>query len=210
MTESRLIGIFGGTFDPIHNGHLQSVVSLLDELSFNRIHLLPSATPPHRSPTQSSAEHRLRMVELAIEPYSLLFADDRECNREGKSYTIDTLKSFRAEFPNDSLVFIVGMDAYLNMQGWKQWQDFLEYAHIVVMQRPGYEIEPSWGDEFVTHATDSINNSLNGSIYFAQTKRLDISSTKIREKLYSEQCVKAQLPEAIINYISQHKLYANT
>ena len=210
MESPRLIGIFGGTFDPIHNGHLQSVLSLLDELPFDRIHLLPSATPPHRSPTQSGSQHRLKMVELAIKPHSLLFADDRECNRDGKSYTIDTLKSFRTEFVDDKLAFIVGMDAYLNMPSWKQWQDYLEYAHIVVMRRPGYINESSWGDEFVTQAIDSINNSLNGSIYFAQTKRLDISSTKIREKLSSEQCLKTQLPEAVVNYINQHKLYANT
>ncbi len=210
MVESRLIGIFGGTFDPVHNGHLQSVLSLLDVLSFDQIHLLPSATPPHRLPTRSSAKHRLNMVELAIEGYPQLVADGRECKRQGKSYTIDTLESFRTEFPNDCLAFITGVDAYRDIPNWKQWQDYLDYSHIVVMRRPGHEFESSWGDNFMTDSKAKLRQQTNGLIYFAQTKCVDISSTQIRKKLSAGDSTKTELPEAVLKYIIENKLYANT
>jgi len=210
LAESRLIGIFGGTFDPIHNGHLQSVLSLFNTLHFDRIHLLPSSTPPHRSPTHSSSQHRLRMVELVSEDFPQLIADDRECMRQGKSYTIDTLKSFRAQFPDDSLAFITGMDAYLDMPNWKQWQDYLTYAHIIVMQRPGYKLIPSWGEKYIIDCESRLFLQMQGSIYFAQTELVDISSTQIREKIKSGKSLQDDLPDNILNYIIENKLYANT
>ena len=210
MNESRLIGIFGGTFDPIHNGHLRSVLSLAGELKFEKIHLLPSATPPHRSPTQSSSAHRLQMVQLAVVDYPQLIADDRECIREGKSYTIDTLKSFRQEYADDSLAFIVGMDAYLDIPNWKSWQGYLDYAHVCVMRRPGYELGSSWGDEYIVDCKDELSKKTGGMIYFAQTELVDISSTQIREKLNAGESLAEDLPVQVLDYIIENKLYANT
>ncbi len=205
-----MIGIFGGTFDPVHNGHLLSVLSLASELNFERIHLLPSATPPHRSPTRSSSAHRLKMVELAVEDYPQLIADDRECIRQGKSFTIDTLKSFRQEYPDDLLAFITGMDAYLDIPNWKQWQDYLNHVHICVMRRPGYELYSSWGDEYVAACKDELFKKPNGMIYFAQTELVDISSTQIREKLNAVESLQKDLPIQVLDYIIENKLYENT
>ncbi len=150
------------------------------------------------------------MVKLATEPYPQLLIDDRECKRQGKSYTIDTLASFRNEFPQNPLAFITGMDAYLDIPNWKQWQDYLEYVHICVMRRPGYEFEPSWGDEFVACCQDELKHKSQGLIYFANSELVDISSTQIREKLKTGQSANAELPVDVINYIIENELYANT
>ena len=204
-----LIGVFGGTFDPIHSGHLQSVESLLQELNFQAIYLLPSATPPHRAPTSVRAKDRLEMVKLAIAGNNKLLADDRESRQTGKSFTIDTLKSFRTQFPDHTIAFIAGMDAYLNMPNWKQWQDFLDLSHIIVMKRPGYpKPESSWGENVIANTESELLTSVSGKIYFACSKLVDISSTKIRQRLQAHQDVKALLPDCVINYIKLKQLYA--
>ena len=211
MNRPDLIGIFGGTFDPIHNGHINSVVSLIDEFNFKVIYLLPSSTPPHRAATVSTAADRLKMVELAIEGYSKLKADKRESISAGKSYTIDTLKSFRQEFPNDSLAFIAGMDAYLNMPKWKQWQDYLEYSHIIVMNRPGYKaLDNAWGRPYLTDDKAKFLNSVSGKIYYSDSVLVDISSTEIRQKLKQKQNVDSELPSSVINYIETKQLYVHS
>ncbi len=211
LSQPDLIGIFGGTFDPIHNGHINSVASLLDEFYFKTIYLLPSSTPPHRAPTFFTAEDRLKMVELAIENYARLKADDRESRSGVVSYTIDTLISFRSQFPDDSLAFIAGMDAFLQMPGWKRWQDYLHYAHIIVMQRPGYDpADDAWGQDCVTVDKAQILNSTAGRIYYADSMLVDISSTVIRKKLKAGQNLDSEIPGPVINYIRTKQLYAHT
>ena len=206
-----LIGIFGGTFDPIHNGHINSVVSLIDEFDFKAIYLLPSSTPPHRAPASSTAHDRFKMVELAINHHPKLIADDRESSVAGKSYTIDTLKSFRSQFKDHSLAFIAGMDAYLDMPNWKNWQDFLEFAHIIVMNRPGYNaIDNAWGGPYLTNDKMHISASVSGKIFYANSMLVDISSTEIRDKLKNHQNVERELPRSVINYIETKELYAHT
>lgn len=211
MRQADLIGIFGGTFDPIHNGHINSVVSLIDELDFKTIYLLPSSTPPHRAQASSTAADRLKMVELAINGHPKLKADDRESRCTGKSYTIDTLMSFRLQFPHDSLAFIAGMDAYLNMPGWKSWQQYLDFTHIIVMNRPGYNRSgKSWGEAYITDDKAQILSSISGKIYFANSRLVDISSTEIRKKLKAGQELDYALPGPVINYINRKQLYAHT
>lgn len=211
MSRPDLIGIFGGTFDPIHLGHVDSVISLLDEFDFKTVYLLPSSRPPHRAPASSSAADRLNMVELAIGNHPKLKADDRESRCAGKSYTIDTLKSFRSQFPDDSLAFIAGMDAYLDMPNWKRWQQYLDYAHIVVMTRPGYVApDDTWGQPYLTDDKSLLTNAISGKIYFANTMQIDISSTEIRKKLQAGHNVARELPGPVINYIERKHLYAHT
>lgn len=207
----ELIGIFGGTFDPIHNGHIDSLISLTDEFDFQSIYLLPSGIPPHRAPTASTAQDRLNMVKLAITGHPRLVADSRESICAGKSYTINTLKSFRAQFNDLSLAFIAGMDAYLDMPNWKNWQEFLEYAHIIVMNRPGHHaIDNAWGKPYLVRDKSEITDSLSGKIYYADSLLVDISSTEIKEKLKKYQNVERELPRAVINYIQTRQLYAHT
>ena len=210
MSQSRLIGIFGGTFDPIHNGHIHSVESLLDELSFDFIHLLPSAVPPHRSPAYSSSEHRLKMTELAVTDQKRLIADNRESTRPGKSYTIDTLKSFRREFPDDALAFILGMDAFLDICNWKDWQQYTDYSHIVVMRRPGFSADKTHSSASVTDAQGHLHTEKNGLTYFARSRQVDISSTEIRKMISSGHDASEYLPKPVLDYIRQFQLYAHT
>ena len=211
MNRPDLIGIFGGTFDPVHNGHIQSVLSVYDEFGFESIYLLPSSTPPHRPQTQSTPADRMKMVELAIADYPQLKADDRESKCTGKSYTIDTLKSFRTQFPRDSLAFIAGMDAYLTMTSWKSWQDYLDYVHIIVMKRPGFDrLDNAWGRPYLTDDKAGIFASRSGNIYYADSVELAISSTDIRCKLKTGQNLDSELPAPVRQYINSNQLYAHT
>ena len=134
----RPIGIFGGTFDPIHYGHLRTALELKTLLDLERVHIVPCADPPHRTAPMSDGALRLRMVQAAIRDEPGFVADDRELKRAGVSYTIDTLASFRAELPGRSLCLLLGMDAFLSLPQWHRWQDLLELAHLVVAHRPGW------------------------------------------------------------------------
>ena len=208
MALVRLIGIFGGTFDPIHLGHLQSVNSLRDELPFECIYLLPSFTPPHRSPAHSDSRHRLKMVQLAITGRPGLDAGARECNRPGKSWTIDTLESYRDEYPDHTLAFIAGMDAYADMPNWKRGDEFLEFAHIVVLRRPGFPPEKSWGHDHVAHEAAELLRVQQGLVYFANSAERDMSATTIRKRLENHEDVSEFLTRPVINYINLNQLYA--
>jgi nicotinate-nucleotide adenylyltransferase len=133
------IGIFGGTFDPIHYGHLRTALELKRALDLARLHFVPAASPPHRTAPSTDAALRLRMVQAAIAGEPGFFADDRELKRPGLSYTFDTLTSFRAEFPDRPLCLLLGMDEFLNLPYWHKWRELLDLAHVVVAQRPGWE-----------------------------------------------------------------------
>jgi nicotinate-nucleotide adenylyltransferase len=132
----RPIGIFGGTFDPIHYGHLRTALELKVLLDLERVHIVPCADPPHRTAPMSDGALRLRMVQAAIRDEPGFVADDRELTRAGVSYTIDTLASFRAELPGRSLCLLLGMDAFLGLPHWRRWRDLTTLAHIVVAHRP--------------------------------------------------------------------------
>ena len=135
----RPIGIFGGTFDPIHYGHLRTALELKALLDLDKVHFVPCANPPHRTAPMSDGALRLRMVEAAIRDEPKFVADDRELKRAGVSYTIDTLASFRAELPGRSLCLLLGMDAFLGLPQWHRWRELTTLAHIVVAHRPGWE-----------------------------------------------------------------------
>ena len=135
-----MIGIFGGTFDPVHYGHLRSALEVKDIFGLSEVRLIPCAQPPHREQPAATALMRLHMLELAIENQPGLIIDTRELNRQGVSYMVDTLKSLRQEFPNEPLLLFIGSDAFNHLKTWHQWQHLFDTAHIVVMTRPGFEI----------------------------------------------------------------------
>src|SRR5919106_983706 len=130
------IGIFGGTFDPIHFGHLRTAFELLQALKLNEIRFMPAGNPPHREVTVASPAERFAMVEAAIAGQPGFVVDDREIRREGLSYSVDTMRTLRADFPDHALSLIVGMDAFLGLPKWHQWRELLELAHLVVAHRP--------------------------------------------------------------------------
>jgi len=206
------IGIFGGTFDPVHYGHLRSAFEMLQALRFSEVRFMPCGDPPHRGMTFASAEERLRMVEVAIAGQPGFDSDDREIRRDGPSYTIDTLFSLREEFPTRSLGLIVGMDAFLGLPTWHRWQEILEVAHIVVAHRPGWkapDIGPL-GDlltEHGTHRVADLHKAMSGRIHIHAVTQLEISSTEIRDLVAAGRDPRFLMPDAVRDVIEESKVY---
>jgi len=204
------IGILGGTFDPIHFGHLRPALDVAEQLKLDRIHLIPSARPPHREQPQATPEQRLTMLHLAVKNNAQFVVDDRELHREGASYTVDTLLSLREEFPHSPLYLMLGTDAFSHIQTWHRWQALLDLAHIVVMQRPGDAVNmpkelDKWYQQHLT--VDNADNKLAGEIWPVEVTQLAISATDIRCKVTNEQNPQFLLPDAVIQIIGILGLY---
>lgn len=207
------MGVFGGTFNPVHYGHLRSALELVEQLSLEQLRLMPCAVPPHREAPQCSAEHRAAMVELAVSGEASLACDDRELRREGPSYTLDSLLELRSELGTErSLCLVMGCDALLNVNSWHRWQELLEYAHIVVLARPGWQL-PGEGEVANWLGTNRLDDRrllaqrAAGGIVLEELRPLDISSTEIRKYLKEGRSARYLLPEPVLEYILQHKLY---
>jgi len=204
-----MIGIFGGTFDPIHYGHLRSALEVKEIFGLTEVRLIPSAQPPHREQPAATALMRLQMLELAVKNQPGLIIDTRELNRNGVSYMVDTLKSLRKEFKDEPLLLFVGSDAFNHLKTWYQWQHLFDFAHIVVMTRPGFNILNL--DEFfkarLTNEITELAHNLEGKLYFQQVTQLDISATAIRDMIMEQRNPGFLLPDTVIAYIRQHKLY---
>ncbi len=208
MTES--IGIFGGTFDPIHYGHLRPALDVADQLGLDRIHLIPSARPPHRSEPQATPEQRLTMLQLAVKNSPKFVVDDRELQREGNSYTIDTLQSLREEYPDSPLYLMLGTDAFSYIQTWHRWDELLDLAHIVVMRRPDETLEMSESLEkwYQQHLAVSGNvYRQTGIIWPVNVTQLAISATDIRHKFSQQMNPQFLLPDAVIQLVGMLGLY---
>ena len=132
------VAIFGGTFDPVHQGHLRAIDLLTEELDFQRVHWVLSARPPHKDQVTASIEHRFSMLKCALADNSAYVADDTEIARSEKSYTIDTVETFEARYPDSNLVIIIGADSLLNLVSWRRYSELIDKVNWVVMQRPGY------------------------------------------------------------------------
>jgi nicotinate-nucleotide adenylyltransferase len=209
-----MIGIFGGTFDPVHYGHLRSALEVKDIFGLDEVRLIPCASPPHREQPAVTANMRLQMLELAIKNQSGLKIDTRELDRyneseQAPSYMVDTLKSLRKEFPTEPLLLFIGSDAFTHLTGWHQWQQLFDYAHIVVMTRPGSETQ-QLDNFFKARLAKDINELAQasaGKLCFQQVTQLDISATAIRYIIARKQNPGFLLPDAVIEYIKQHQLY---
>jgi nicotinate-nucleotide adenylyltransferase len=204
-----MIGIFGGTFDPIHYGHLRSALEVKEIFGLTEVRLIPSAHPPHREQPAATALMRLQMLEMAINNQPGLVIDTRELNRHGPSYMVDTLKSLRQEFPNEPLLLFIGSDAFNHLKAWHQWRHLFDTAHIVVMTRPGFEIQnldAFFKVRLAGEITELAQNTA-GKLYFQQVTQLDISATAIRNMIAEQQNPAFLLPDSVIAYIRQHKLY---
>ena len=208
----RPIGIFGGTFDPIHYGHLRSAFEMLQALDFEEVRFIPCNDPPHRGVTYATAEQRFRLVELAIDGQDGFVADDRELRRDGLSYTVDTLISLREEFPGRSLGLIVGMDAFLGLPGWHRWDEILGIAHIVVAHRPGWKA-PDIGvlgeliSDYGTHRVRELHTAIAGRIHIHAVTQLEISSTEIRELVAAGRDPRFLMPDAVRDEILNMEIY---
>jgi nicotinate-nucleotide adenylyltransferase len=208
----RPIGVFGGTFDPIHYGHLRSAFEMLQALNFEEVLFIPCNDPPHRGVTYATAAQRQRLVELAIDGQDGFIVDDRELQRAGLSYTVDTLESLRKEFPDRSLGLIVGMDAFLGLPGWHRWDEILDIAHIVVAHRPGWKA-PDIGalgeliSEYGTHRVEDLHTAIAGRVHIHAVTQLEISSTEIRDLVAAGRDPRFLMPDAVRDEILNSEIY---
>jgi nicotinate-nucleotide adenylyltransferase len=211
---TKPIGILGGTFDPVHHGHLRMAIECLDSLALAEVRLVPLYSPPHRRAPQATPEHRLAMLKIAVGTMDNLKVEDYELRRQGISYTIDTVSALRKNFGNTPICLLMGMDAFYTLHTWHRWQSLLDYVHIVVTERPGVAFVPEHAElkdllsnHNVTDAT-VLNTTKCGSIFHLQIPWLDISATRIRGMLRMHQNPAFLLPAAVIDYIQTHRLYA--
>jgi nicotinate-nucleotide adenylyltransferase len=209
----RPIGIFGGTFDPIHCGHLRTAFELWQELRLEEVRILPAGTPPHRDQLYASAGMRLQMVRAAIQDQPSFVVDDREVRRTGISYSVDTLTELRQENPGRSLCLLLGMDAFLGLPHWHRWRELLSLAHIVVAHRPGWHAPTSGplGQVMVDHGTGSIrelHEQPAGRIYVHAGTQLEISSTELRALLVAGRDPRYLVPEEVRQIIFETRCYA--
>ena len=204
-----MICLLGGTFDPIHYGHLRPAREAMETLGCAALHVIPSAQPPHRSAPVASAVQRLRMVELAVAEFPGFRADDRELRRGGPSYTVLTLASLRAQYGPQPLCLLLGMDAFLGFESWHRWQDILDLAHLVVLTRPGWTMQgmAAWiqerrGDQ------EMLSRSAAGHVLFVSVDPQNISATHLRTAFaQGGTTVRGLLPEAVREFICQNKIY---
>ncbi|WP_372882337.1 nicotinate-nucleotide adenylyltransferase [Psychromonas sp.] len=210
--QQQAIGFLGGTFDPIHFGHLRPALEISEAISLKQLFIMPNHIAPHKSKSHGSAKQRCKMVELAISSQSRMAIDKRELQRHQPSYTIDTLKELKAEYPDTPICFIMGMDSLTNFDSWYEWQNILSYCHLVISHRPGWQCKFNKKVETLVkqhQTTDQhdLHNLQCGKIYFQTTSQLAISSTEIRELLKHNISIDFLTPEAVIDYIKEHHLY---
>jgi nicotinate-nucleotide adenylyltransferase len=207
------IGLFGGTFDPIHCGHLRTAFELWQELKLAEIRFLPTGSPPHREKLYASAERRLEMVRAAVADQPAFIVDDREVRRSGVSYSVDTLAELRHEYPQRSLCLLLGMDAFLGLPGWHRWRELLTLAHIVVAHRPGWRAPTTGplGELMVDHGTGSIlalQQERAGRVYVRAVTQLEISSTELRTLITGGGDPRYLVPDAVRKIILETRCYA--
>lgn len=209
-----LIGIMGGTFDPIHFGHLRMAQELAEALNLMEVRFIPSATPPHRDQPMTSAQQRADMVALAIADNPLFKLDTRELEREGYSYTIDTLQSLHEELQGQArLCLLMGMDAFAGITSWHRWQALLQFAHIVVATRPGATLPVShtaldaWSPQHAIASAELLRRQTENGILKQEITALDISATKIRDHFAEGKTPRYLLPGNVLKYINQQALY---
>ncbi len=209
-----MIGIYGGTFDPVHYGHLRPALDVYQALPFSEIRFIPCGEPPHRDAPYANRQQRLAMLRLALANQSAFRIDERELWRKGPSFMVDTLKAIRAECGTRPLCLIIGFDAFLGLESWHQWQDLSDLAHLLVTHRPGWrkgeiEAQSALGQLVALRQmpAEVLAQHPAGGIAFVPVTQLDISSTRIRELVAAGKDARYLLPDNIYELIKQEKLY---
>ena len=209
------IGILGGTFDPIHHGHLRVALEAYYHLELDHVRLIPLKTPAHRDAPIANSAQRSEMIKLAVYDVDYLTLDERELNRETNSYTIDTLISLRKEFHSTPLCLLMGQDSFSTLDKWKDWQHLLDYAHIVVASRHQKTNHPfnstieSLLQSYEILVAQDLHKKSHGMILRMEIPLLDISSSGIRNRIKYQQELSYLLPKQVIDYIQLEKIYAS-
>ncbi len=202
-----MLGILGGTFDPIHHGHLRTALDVQQALDLEQVLLIPLGDPPHRERPDTTPQQRLAMVRAAVAGVPVFQVDERELNRDGLSYTLDTLLSLRRERGSDRpLCLLLGSDAFRGFPRWHQPAEILKLVHLVVMLRPG-EPRPDLYPTRLTADPRQLRATPGGRILFQQVTQLEISSTRIRELLRRGRDPRFLLPDPVLSIIRQQHLY---
>jgi len=213
------IGILGGTFDPIHLGHLRSAEEMCQHLDLELVYLIPSASPPHKTKEPViSFKHRLAMTRLASDSSPLLETMDLEGRRAGHSYSIETLREFHRIFPpNPEFFFILGMDAFLEIKTWKEYKYLFDYAHFVILARAGFQShnlmsvlsELDAGIKRKNDESDLFVAPSGKTVMLIRAAVMDISSTRIRAMVKENKSIRFLVPESVRTYIAEKGLYRN-
>ncbi len=216
--QPSLVGIYGGTFDPIHYGHLRVAEELADEVNFQQIIFVPSGTPRLRNTPLGSRDQRAEMVRLAIQDNPHFAIDEREIYRPGVTATVESLREFQSEsIPNRILCFIVGIDTFIHINHWIQWRELFNLCHLVVVARPGYgsisdhrTLPQEVAQELALRravSADDLSKQATGLIYIAHTSLLEISASHIRHLVGINKSIRYLLPSTISDYIVKNQLY---
>lgn len=218
------IGVFGGTFDPIHYGHLRLAEELGEVIGAAQVRIVPAGHPPHRAQPRAASAHRLAMAELAVANNPRFVLDAREINKTTPSYSIETLQSLRQDIASETLssetplVLFMGADAFLGLTTWHRWQELLDFAHIAVAHRPGFS-SAMWEDALPeplrkllamrrTEQPMELSQAPAGKIILHSITQLDISASQIRAHALRGKSLRYLLPDSLIHYITENRLYA--
>ena len=205
-----MIGIYGGTFDPVHFGHLRTALDIVEAFALDKMLLIPCSQPPHRDQPSVSAAMRVQMLQAAVNDQTQFIVDTREIDRIGPSYMVDTLASLRAESGDTPLLLCIGADAFKDLCSWHQWKRLFDYAHVLVMTRPGWKKETL--SEFFRAKLTTMQTDLarvaQGRLIFQSVTQLDISATRIRNIIVEGRDPNFLLPVAVIDLIKKHGLYS--
>ena len=209
------VGLFGGTFDPIHIGHLNTAIRLKEKFQLKEMRLILCARPPHRSAPVCSVVDRKKMLSLAVseKKYQDLIIDDIECKRTGLSYTLDTVSELRNQIGSEVPMYVcLGMDSFLSINTWNHWKDLVSMTHIIVAKRPGSE-PPKSGEvydfikKYRSINLQNLSNAPSGNIFLAEMIPMSISSTAIRKAIFEKDYPYKFLPKKVIKYIKENELY---
>ena len=207
-----MIGFFGGSFDPVHFGHLKNAQQIKNELNLSELFLMPCREPVHKSKLTFLTEQRLQMLQMAIQDFPELSLDTREINRKSESYSIDSLKEIALELPEAVICLIIGMDSFNQLSSWRDYQKFHQYCHLIVLARPGEINEQNYAGFTLTQNSKDLPSKSAGLIYFAKTELHDICSSDIRGilfetsqegKIHAQQSLDELIPKRIINYLQK-------
>lgn len=210
-----MIGVYGGTFDPVHYGHLRPALEVFEAFALSELRFVPCGQPPHRNLPEAVPAQRLAMVERAIAGVPGFVADAREIQRSGPSYMIDTLRSLHTELSEQALCLILGMDAFAGFHSWHEWRAIPELCNLLVMHRPEFEpaqvIQDTELQQLINdcqvHDSSQFSHARAGKLMFYPVTQLDISSTRIREAIRQRRSVRFLLPDEVIAVIEQDGIY---
>jgi nicotinate-nucleotide adenylyltransferase len=207
------VALLGGTFNPIHFGHLNLANCLVDYLQVESVRMIPCAIPPHRKTPSVSAKQRLAMLQLAIDDHPLLTSDDLELRKSTPSYSIETVQQIRQQVGEETpLFFCIGMDSLLTIDSWHHWQQLLDYCHLAICPRPGYKLPikghlAEWIEQNLCDDIARVKTLAQGCLHLCKIPLKDISSTAIRDSIKCAQSIDHLTPKSVVNFITKHSLY---